>query len=428
MSKIRSILVGGIIVALVAAVPAPASAEPGKSEVSDIAPVTEPATDEAHKYAQLFARQEKLNDAADAIRVAAGDLALSGFAGDRVDPAANTLTVYWHGELTTAVEIVIAKVRRAGIDVEVRAAAYSLHTLEEEADRLAGQQFSSGHVVLVGPAPDGNSLEVGVTLAEGDRRASTDLREVSDELTGSVKLDVSLESPAEFTTRFADTQPYWGGALILSGGACTSGFGVRGINGAARYLLTAAHCGAGQWRTGNGTVIGNTLSNTTVEYDGMLILTNAGYSVYEGPSFASGDTNTGRNISAASTNHVGNLVCSGGSFSGSACGWTVQALNQTLTPIGGPTIRGLVRAEGANRVAAVGNGDSGGPVYVQSGNSGTARGIISLRSANRDEIVPCNGVPSGDINDPNSRQCSWKWWYVDINEQLSRLSVNFLTP
>ncbi|WBB98565.1 hypothetical protein O7543_10850 [Solwaraspora sp. WMMA2080] len=88
----------------------------------------------------------------------------------------------------------------------------------------------------------------------------------------------------------------------------------------------------------------------------------------------------------------------------------------------------MVRAEGANRVAAVGNGDSGGPVYVQSGNSGTARGIISLRSANRDEIVPCSGVPSGDINDPNSRQCSWKWWYVDINEQLSRLSVNFLTP
>ncbi|MEN3612982.1 chymotrypsin family serine protease [Plantactinospora sp. ZYX-F-223] len=416
---------GGLIVALVAAVSAPASAKPVGPEDPGKVTLTGPATGEARKYAALFARQEKLNAAADTVQAAAGNPALSGFAGARVDAATNTLTIYWHGEQQPAVQAAIATARRAGIDVKVQAAAYSLHTLQKEADRLAGRRFSSGRVVLVGPAPDGNSLEVGVTPDGGNARASTDLHQVNDELASNVKLDLSLESPAEFTTRGADTTPYWGGALIVNGGACTSGFGVRGNNGAARYLLTAAHCGQGQWRTGAGTVIGNTLTNTTVEYDGMLILTDAGTAVYEGPSFATGDTNTGRHINAASTNQVGNLVCTGGSFSGTACGWTVRALNQTLTPEGGPTIRGLVRAEAANRVAGVGNGDSGGPVYVQSGNAGTARGIISLRSNVREEIVACAGVPSGDINDPNSRQCSWKWWYVDINQQLSRLSVHF---
>jgi hypothetical protein len=425
MGKIRTALAGVLVAGLVAAVPAPALADPGGADGPGKVTLTGPATGEAQKYAAVFARQEKLNRVADAIRAAAGDLASSGFAGDRVDPVAGTVTVYWHGKQSPAVQAAVAAAVQGNVAVTVRSAAYSLHVLQKEADRIAGRTVSAGRVVAVGPAPDGNSLEVGVAPARGRSLAATDLRQAGAELSAGVKLDVSADASPEFTTRGADTVPYWGGALIVNGGACTAGFGVRGNNGAARYLLTAAHCGAGQWRTGAGTVIGNTLTNTTTEYDGMLILGNVGSAVYEGASFATGDTNTGRPITAASTNHVDNLVCSGGSFSGTACGWSVRAVNQTLTPTGGPTIRGLVRAEGANRVAATGNGDSGGPVYVQSGTTGTARGIISLRSAVPAEIVPCSGVPSGDPNDPNSRQCSWKWWYVDINQQLSRLSVSF---
>ncbi|RKR87444.1 hypothetical protein BDK92_1720 [Micromonospora pisi] len=424
--------VAGALV-LVAGAGVPAAAAPdgaaGTGSASAKTTLTGTPSGEAAKMAPLFAVQEKLNRAADSIRAAGGDQAGSGFAGDRVDAAANTLTVYWRGALPAPVAATVEAMRSEGIAVEVRAAKHSLDELLKEADRVIGRTVSGVRVISTSPANDGSGLKVGVkavsTGIASTGIASTDLQRADSELTATVPLDLAVETPREFTSRGSDTVPYWGGALILSGGACTSGFGVRGLNGAARYLLTAAHCGGGQWTTGTGAVIGNTLANATREYDGELILTNAGYSVYEGPSFASGDTNVGRTITGPSSNHVGNAVCTGGSFSGTACGWTVVALNQSFDIEGFGTIRGLVQAEAANRVAGIGNGDSGGPVYVQSGTTGTARGIISLRSDESSEIVACNGVPSGPISDPNSRQCSWKWWYVDVNQQLSRLGVHF---
>ncbi|MFK3981917.1 hypothetical protein ACI2K4_16265 [Micromonospora sp. NPDC050397] len=427
--KMAGAVAGALVLVAGAGVPAAAAPEGpfGPGSAGTKTTLTGPPGGEAAKLAPLFAVQEKLNQAADSIRAAGGDQAGSGFAGDRVDAASNTVTVYWRGALPAAVAATIEAVRSGGIAIEVQAAKHSLDELLKEADRVIGRTVSGVKVISTSPANDGNSLRVGVKAvgAVGAGIAGTDLQRVDGELTATVPLDVAVETPREFTSRGSDTVPYWGGALILGGGACTSGFGVRGLNGAARYLLTAAHCGGGQWTTGTGAVIGNTLANATREYDGELILTNAGYSVYEGPSFASGDTNVGRTITGPSSNHVGNAVCTGGSFSGTACGWSVVALNQSFDIEGFGTIRGLVQAEAANRVAGIGNGDSGGPVYVQSGTSGTARGIISLRSDERDEIVSCNGVPSGPISDPNSRQCSWKWWYVDVNQQLSRLGVHF---
>jgi hypothetical protein len=409
--------------------PPAASATPAKDGHRDKAALTNLEFGESTRLAKLFATQQKLDATADGIRDAGGPDDQSGFAGDSVDTAAGTLTVYWHDQVPESVATQIDTARRAGVTVNLRTAKYSHHTLQKEADRLVGRTTTVGQVVTAGPAPDGSGVEIGVAPAAGRGHAIPNLQGTADaELGGNVDLITSIQNPPSLSWRGDDQVPYWGGALIQrdSGGACTSGFGVRGINGAASYIMTAAHCGDGRWRDGAGDLLGDTLSNTTKEYDGMLILTDAGDAVYEGESFADKDTNTGRTIRSSSSNHVGDSVCTGGSFSGTACGWSVKALDQSLRPIGYPvTIRGLVQAEAGNRVAGTGNGDSGGPVYTQNGNEGVARGIISLRSDVDSEIVPCNGVPSGPRADHDSRQCSWRWWYADINGLLSRLSVQF---
>jgi hypothetical protein len=123
-------------------------------------------------------------------------------------------------------------------------------------------------------------------------------------------------------SRQADTPPYWGGALIgQANTGCSSGFGVTGNNGAATYILTAAHCGPGTWYTGAGVAMGSTFpAGIDWTHDAELILTDAGAGnhVYDGGSIAGG-TQFCKYVVGASASHTGDWVCTSGAFSGAVC-------------------------------------------------------------------------------------------------------------
>ncbi|MER5215440.1 hypothetical protein ABT063_34090 [Streptomyces sp. NPDC002838] len=366
-----------------------------------------------------------MNEAADRIQAATEALGGSGFAGDRIDTAANTVTLYWHGALPQQVSKAVKQIGRSGITVEVREAKYTLDQLLQETDRLAAVGSVNGATITsVGPRPDGNGVEVAVeTDGEPTSRSRASLDAA---LTENVDLDITQGVAPRQASRLADTPPYWGGAYATqhnsSGtatGACTTGFGVAGNNGAARYILTAAHCGGTTWRTGTGNTIGTVLSGKDPGRDAELVLGNIGNAVYEGPSIADGDTNSGRPVTSGSSSRVGDSICQGGAYSGSICGYTVAAVNQTITIGGFGTVTNMVRVEAANRASGIGNGDSGGPVYtISSSGAGVARGIISAYDGS--QIIDCPGVPNG-----NGRNCSWRWWYPDVTVAANNLGVHF---
>jgi hypothetical protein len=119
--------------------------------------------------------------------------------------------------------------------------------------------------------------------------------------------------------------------------------------------------------------------------------------------------------------YVGDWLCDSGAYSGATCGIQVKATNVTVNV--GYLIYPLVMAEQVNHTNAIGNGDSGGPVFSTAPwdiNKVFAKGTntaIDLSTA-----VPCTGVPAG-----NGRSCAWRMWYVDVVNSLAEYGASIIT-
>jgi hypothetical protein len=364
--------------------------------------------------------QAVVDQVADRIDVASqGGTATSGIAGVVVDPARRTVKLYWHGDPTAAVSREISAAGALGVSVTVTQAPYTRNQLLDETKRLAGlnaaQPASAGaRVVSVAPMPDGSGLDVGMSGVPANVSAEQARQHVPYLSSTALSLTVTGNVSPVPGSRQADTPPYWGGALITQGsGACSSGFGVAGNNGAATYILTAAHCGPGTWSTGAGVAMGSTIQGVDWTHDAELILTNAGNLVYDGGSIAGG-TQFSKYVVGASPSRVGDWVCTSGAFSGAVCNIQVVKTDEAISVGGHPMT--LVRAEQSNHVAPIGNGDSGGPVFslANSNVDDVARGTITAYDTAT--IVPCQGVPSG-----NGRSCGWRMWFPDITYQANSL-------
>lgn len=215
---------------------------------------------------------------------------------------------------------------------------------------------------------------------------------------------------------------------------------MTGNNGAAEYMLTAAHCGEGEWRTGavvsGGTTFQNTLGSTipgrALAQDGEAIHTPLGSSafVYVGNSINpdTGDlgSNTVVQVGGAANSFIGDLVCTGGAFSGTICGIRVAATGLAITfdpPANGVgAMTGMVNAQLVGQAAA-GQGDSGGPVYaINPGtNTITARGVISAIDAQPANVLPCQGYSGG------GRVCSRSMFYGPVLAIMSTIGVHINT-
>lgn len=440
---------------LIAVLPAnPAQAEPGgiiipESSIDQSVIVLDAIA--AHGLSEeevaLLKRQEALNAVAAQITESSEHDASdgSGLAGLVTVPDANELKVYWHGALPASVEQYIKDARNGDMKVTVTAAPYTENELLAEIDRITELPLHDGaptgqRSMIAVPAHDGTAIEVQVGGLPARTTAEAALGLVPA-LESDYPLSVTLIDAVEPTVRFVDFPPYAGGALITRGGtSCSSAFGVTGNNGAATYMLTAAHCGEGTWRTGrvvtsNGSVYQNTLGNTIptrdLAHDGQAILTPAGSSPYvyvgAGINPDNGDlgSNTVVQVAGASYTTNGNRVCNGGSYSGTICSIEVVATVATVTydpPVNGVgrmTNMGIAQRLGS---AAVGNGDSGGPVYMPNSNGTViANGIVSGQILGPGHDAACVGWA------PPGRECSSTMIYGHLPDIMGRIGVHINT-
>lgn len=396
-------------------------------------------------------RQERAGRIVDQIRAAAGSDVSSGIAGIRGDGTGAGLRLYWHGPVPASVTKVIDAARADGVPVTVTSAPYTEESLVAEAERLSRLPLFAGarsgqRALRVHPKPDGSGLAVGIAgLPDGVDLATA--RRTVPALDSAVPLTVEQIPLPALATRFFDSWPYYGGALMMrpaGGNACTSGFGVTGNNGAATYLMTAAHCGEGAWQTGTVTYPdGSTLTRqfgTTIPAgrstgrDVELVHTpqGAGGGVYWGtpinPPAGDPGSNSYVRVTGDAANVPDNRVCASGSFSGTQCGALILATNVNITidpPFNGVgRITNLVWAQNLpsnDSSAFVGQGDSGGPITsLASGGGVRAQGIISAIETGN-QLRPCKGY------NPPGRECSFSFFYADLRGAMSAVSVRINT-
>lgn len=353
----------------------------------------------------------------------------TGLAGVVLDPDRGLLNLYWHGRRSAGVDKEIATGRTSGLQVRTHSAPYTLSQLTAERDRLATRFIKNAKpgdpkVMSIGPKPDGSGLQIGVDPSA----ASMKLARTA--INSTVGIDIVAGDAPTRTSRYLDTQPYWGGSYMEKRnstggpvtGACTMGFSTtRGGN--PYNMLTAAHCGGYQWTLSSGAHYGWVQPVTTAghDYDAQLINVAANQGViYDGPSIATGDTTNGKPVVGSGQTFVGDRLCTSGSFSGTTCNIRAMSVGQTINVGGYGQVKQVVLADQQDGIAAVGNGDSGGPVFALTGlnnSQAIARGTISAIPGNTAYYRPCQGVP-GVPNDQAGRHCSYRFYFPDIRYQL----------
>jgi hypothetical protein len=360
---------------------APGAAKAGQTEEAQTGPQTE-----------LTKKQEKLIEVAQKL-AAKGKERGSDFAGVSIDPDAQTVHLFRKDKSKGSGLDSIP----AGVTIDVDAAKFSRNEMLAAAQQitdeaqLLGQQF---HVTVeaVGPTVDGSGINVTVFASGADDlgKASKALHDKYGTIVNKVNASDKKTSESELYFagwRFNDYAPWYGGDRITtsSGSSCTTGFAAT-YNGAP-VMLTAAHCGGVGTNFWNGPT-----SSNGWNFMGSLTSSNTNTDVATlGVSSYSLSINVGSNPQVASQLYVGSwaspivgeYLCQSGSFTGERCGLRVVDTAQYVclsyvlwwcTSWQGP-LADVISIYGSSSPAA-GHGDSGGPVYLRTGTSGIAKGLV----------------------------------------------------
>ncbi len=183
--------------------------------------------------------------------------------------------------------------------------------------------------------------------------------------------------------RAGDLPAHWAGSQIwnaTTGAACTSGFTTYNVFG-VRGSLTAAHCGTlghrwwSSWVTTPPYDFGSGWGNGAFPTQDFQWIYAAGIS-YTNVIHTDPLTPASRSVTAAADPVLGAMVCVSGAATGATCTANVVSTNATNCDVWGCTPNlAYAAASPWSPVAAA--GDSGGPVYTNSGSSNaTARGTI----------------------------------------------------
>jgi streptogrisin D len=447
--------VGMILAALVMAPAQPAAAAIDEPSPTEVDRQRTALTTVIEQPSELWRTQERLDLLIEDIRAASNVDSTGGFSGAVVDAERNKLSLYWHGTVPPEVSARVDEARADGIEVAIASAPYTEAALLREADRISRMPLFQGartgqRMMRVGPRPDGSGLDVGISgLPAGVDAAQA--RELVPALESTVPLAIGPMNPVSFASRLFDFPAFWGGSYIARRidatriYECTSAFGVTGLNGAATYLITAAHCGAGTWgsaffRDANGNIVQDVYGSTIAAgrntgRDVQLILTpgGAGGHVYWGapinpPNGDPGSLN-GAPVGGDSANNVNDSVCLSGSFSGTICEDLVRIAQTNLTITIDPPVNGVGRITnlasavhiGGRTLGIVGNGDSGGPVVsVRSDGKLLARGVISAMELGL-AVRPCQGY------NPPGRTCSSIVYFADLRGGMNAVGVRINT-
>jgi hypothetical protein len=315
----------------------------------------------------------------------------SDIAGVRIDPESGTVHVY---RTDTGKSLGLSGGKPAGVKIEVHAAKFSRKAMNDAAGqvrqdaKLLGEQRVT--VAAVGPALDGSGIAVSVVAPEAGQveHAAALLKQRYGDIVGDVQgVDRKTSDKDLFFGgwRFNDYAPWYGGDRIASSsGGCSTGFAA--VQNGAPAMLTAAHCG------GVGTGFSNgPRSNNTFAFMGNSVYSNGATDVAAiGVSSASNYINVGSALSPTqlyvgswASPVVGQYLCQSGSYTGEVCGLRVVDTGQSVcqswflwwcTSWQGP-LADVVNSSGSGSYAA-GHGDSGGPVYLRTGYSGIAVGLV----------------------------------------------------
>lgn len=314
----------------------------------------------------------------------------SDIAGVRIDPGSGTVDVY---RTDTGKPLGIGA-KPAGVAIDVHAARFSRNEMNDAARQMRADARELGRqhvsVAAVGPALDGSGVTVAVVAedAAGLGAAESVLDQRYGAIVGDVRaVDEKTSDDQLFFGgfRFNDYAPWYGGDRIASStGGCSTGF--ASVYNNAPAMLTAAHCG------GVGTAFSNgPRSSGGFSFMGNSVYSNDGTDVNAiGVSSTTNYINVGSALSPTqlyvgswSSPIVGQYLCQSGSYTGETCGLRVVDTAQSVcrswflwwcTSWQGP-LADVVNSAGSGSYAA-GHGDSGGPVYLRSGTSGIAMGLV----------------------------------------------------
>lgn len=346
----------------------------------------------------------------------------SGFVAGKIDVRNNKSTVFWHGDPPRDV-VAHAEHIRGNVDGSVVPVPYSMDDLDKESRRIVNKY---GPIVTeAGPNSSFTGLSVAIDPSKADYKS------------------FRIESPMPITThpgggshalasRDADTEPYWGGAILtnsVSGWGCSSGWSVNVATSTGSYSasLTALHCkspGAATWDAGLSSRSYGTEGTYSRSTDAML-LKGKTYDPYVYDN--EWDSTTSQPVRGSSSPNVGDYICEDGAWSGEACtSVRVDSINQYWyysakywdgTTMGriGPGFVAHYHFLGGPGIA--GEGDSGGPAYRASSSGDTLLGMIQGIDLNYE--VPCQGV--------TGRHCSTVAFNVHIANILNRLGAHTKT-
>jgi hypothetical protein len=364
------------------------------------------------------------------------------------------VTLYWHGTVPRALRDRLARLR---VPVRIVAAPYTWQQLERQASRIADARTSLGAagytLSRVGPDAAATGLTVGIdftrsralaapagnpsaasTAAAARAKATRAKAAVERLVPGLAPVTVSDAPLARASgSRQLDNLPFWGGSRIVRDGnvVCTSGFSV--IKGSTRYMVTAGHCGgiSTVWQTGHfygaGLTLGTEVArNPCCDSAIISVSDNQGFIYDKGYNSSTGEAVIGaRTASPPSpiTAVGGTAICTEGATSGVRCNIQTLATGQFFS-FTNPSFTAENESLGMQMTAgqeAAAQGDSGGPVIINSGTAGKvyATGTISGISG----TVAC----PGNI-DPNVVPgCGTEVAFEEIIPILNLWGVNLVT-
>ena len=334
-----------------------------------------------------------------------------------VNPAGRAAVDLWRAAGAQAKGPKTASIPRPDVAVATRNAKFSyaqLQSIMDNATRLVVAGVPDADAIWA-TGPDFENNRIIITVDRQSPRLFAALAALYGTEAIAVRVDPNRERPVPLS-RLSDSAPFWGGARINTptGQQCTSNF--SWMDSTHYYMFTAGHCGpsGGAYSTpvqAMGSVTATSRENWSTStgtqlfpndgtYRGDISLIQVTAPTGTQPYMYKGAYNTS---SSAGVKEMwwgaptpGDQFCTGGSFSGEICGFTVSygagSVRGMVDGGGGVWWRGVTQASKSGPCTQ--NGDSGAPVYtVRADGLIAAKGILDANN-----FFGCNTIWFTDMD------------------------------